>query len=375
MGNTQSNPGVSQQQVDLVTQYIAQQQEMIKMQQQQINTMLNKPQQQQQQHYTQRPQNQQQVNYPRIMPPQGQQQRQQQRQQQQQQQPNKKKIDPYKVLGLSKHDPLDEKILKKAYIRKARKYHPDKGGSKQMFQMISIAYTVLKKKIQDSRQDLSHQELRQGSQGYIDSQEKKINPNLTGTEFDVNLFNKIFNDNKIEEPTDDGYGKWMKENKVEEKGKMFTGKFNKSMFDSVFEEEKKRQEERYGNSQIVKFEGPQALNSNTSSQISIVGQGKIEDFSGDAGGNLQYRDYRDAFTRSCLISEQSVDPRQQYQNIQQYESERGNLSYDLSPEEGRRQEYLENKKKKQEHQRREVEKQRDLSYEQQYNKINSLLLK
>ena len=172
MGNAQSQQGVNQQQVDMVTQYIAQQQEMIKIQQQQINTIL----------MNQVSQGQQGSQYPRIMPPQGQQQRpRQQRPRQQQQgrshQEVKKKIDPYKVLGLSIHDPIDEKILKKAYIRKARKYHPDKGGNKQMFQMISIAYTVLKKKIQDSKQDLSHQELRNGSQDFLDNQEKKINPN------------------------------------------------------------------------------------------------------------------------------------------------------------------------------------------------------
>ena len=379
MGNAQSNQGVNQQQVDMVTQYIAQQQEMIKIQQQQINTIL----------MNQVSQGQQGSQYPRIMPPPGQrpnqqqqrqqrqpqQQRQQQQQQRQQHQEAKKKIDPYKVLGLSIHDPIDEKILKKAYIRKARKYHPDKGGDKQMFQMISIAYTVLKKKIQDSKQDLSHQELRNGSQDYIDNQEKKINPNLTGTDFDINLFNKIFNDNKIPESTDKGYSQWMKENKTEEKGRMFNGKFNKSMFDSVFAEEKQKQEQRYGNSQITKYEGPQALNSNNNGQIVEVGQGEIEDFSGDAGGNLQYRDYRDAFTRSCLVSEESVDPRQQYQSVQHYEAERGNVSFELSPEEGRRQEYLENKKKEREYKRRQLAKQRDMSYEQQYNKINSLLLK
>jgi curved DNA-binding protein CbpA len=378
MGNAQSNQGVNQQQVDMVTQYIAQQQEMIKMQQQQINSILR--------HQGPGQGSQGQPNYPRIMPSRQQQQQQQQQQQrqgqqrqrqgrQQQQQAPTKKIDPYKVLGLSKHDPLDEKILKKAYIRKARKYHPDKGGNKQMFQMISIAYTVLKKKIQDSKQDLSHQELRNGSQDFLDNQEKKINPNLTGTDFDVNLFNKIFDDNKIPESTDKGYAQWMKESQGDDTSKMFNGKFNKSMFDSVFAEEKRKQEQKYGNSQVTKYEGPQAMNSNNNGQIVEVGQGEIEDFSGDAGGNLQYRDYRDAFTRSCLVSEESVDPRQQYQSVQHYEAERGNVSFELSPEEGRRQEYLENKKKEQEYKRREITKQRDLSYEQQYNKINSLLLK
>ena len=354
MGNTQSQQGVSQPQIDLVTQYITSQQEMIKMQQQQINTMLRsgQPRQPQQQRNPQH-------NAPRLLPP---------------PKPNKKQIDPYKVLGLSKNDPIDEKTLKRAYIRKARKYHPDKGGSKQMFQMISIAYTVLKKKIQDSKQGLSHEELRGGSQNFLDSQEKKINPNLTGTDFDVNLFNKIFDDNKIPTPTDNGYSKWMKESQGDDTSKMFNGKFNKTMFDSVFAEEKNRQEEKYGNSQIIKHEGPQSLNSNENGQIVEVGQGEIEDFSGSAN-NLQYRDYRDAFTRSCLISDTAVDPRQEYKSVQHYQADRGNISFELSPEEGRRQEYLENKRKKQEHRRREITRQRDQTYEQQYNKINSLLLK
>jgi curved DNA-binding protein CbpA len=364
MGNTQSNPGVSQQQIDLVTQYISQQQEMIKIQQQQINTMINQnPQQQQQQ---------QQTNYPRLPPLPSQ--SQSQSQSQPQRKTNKKRIDPYKVLGLNKNEPLNEKTLKKAYIRKARKYHPDKGGDKTIFQMVSIAYTVLKKKIEDQRQDLSHQELRQGSQNYIDNEERKINPNLTGSEFDVNLFNKIFNDNKMEEPTDDGYSGWMKENKVEDKGKLFNGKFNKSMFDSVFAEEKRKQEQKYGNSQIIKFEGPQAMNSNNGGQIVEIGQGRIENFSGDSG-NLQYRDYRDAFTRSCLISEESVDPRQEFNSVQEYESDRSNISHELSPEEARRQEYLEHQKKEREHKRVEQARIRDQNYEHQYNKINSLLLK
>ena len=360
MGNSQSNQ--DKQQIDMVTQYLIKQQEMIKIQQQQIQDMMKQQQQQQQQQQPQQQQQSQPNNYkqlPPISPIK-----------------NKRKktqIDPYKVLGLNKNAPLNEKILKKAYIKKARKYHPDKGGDKTIFQMISIAYTVLKKKLQDSKQDLSHQELRSGYKQYIDTRQEKINPNLSGTDFDINLFNKIFDDNKIIEPTDKGYSQWMKENNVDEEKKMFNGKFNKAMFDSVFAEEKRKQEIKYGNSQIVKYEGPQAIVS-LESQTTEIGQGDIEDFSGNTN-HLQYRDYKDAYTRSCLISEESVDPRQEYQSIQHFQQDRSNISYTLSPEEARRQEFLDKKRKKQEHRRREMAKQRDLSYEQQYNKINSLLLK
>jgi len=37
----------------------------------------------------------------------------------------------------------DEKEVKKAYKRAALEHHPDKGGSDEMFQMISEAYQVL----------------------------------------------------------------------------------------------------------------------------------------------------------------------------------------------------------------------------------------
>jgi len=368
-GNLNNNQGINQQQIDMVTQYMNQQQEMIRIQQQQINTML-KNQQTQHHQQQQQQQQQQQTNYPKLPPPPN-----NKRSHRPNNNESKKEIDPYKVLGLDRNAPLDERVLKKAYIRRAKKYHPDKGGDKTIFQMISIAYTVLKKKIQDSKQDLSHQELRGGFREYLEERQEKINPKLTGQDFDVKLFNKIFDDNKITEPTDKGYSQWMDENKLEEKdkNKMFNGKFNKSMFDSVFAEEKRKQERMYGNSQIVKYEGPQALMS-LESQTSEIGQDDIEDFSGNTN-NLQYRDYKDAFTRSCLISEESVDPRQEYNSMEHYQQERGNISFELSPEEAHRQEYLERKRQEQEHKRREIASQRDTNYEQQYNRINSLLLK
>ena len=360
MGNTQSqnNTNISQQQIDMVTHYMNQQQEMIRIQQQQINTMLKNQQKNKQSRNQQGIH--QQNNYLRLPPP-----------------PNsktpKQEIDPYKVLGLDKNTPFDERILKKAYIKRARKYHPDKGGNTQMFQMISIAYTVLKKKLKDEKHDMSHNELRSEYRDYLDNRQEKINPNLTGQEFDIKLFNKIFDENKIPEPTDDGYAQWMKESQGDDSSKVFNGKFNKAMFDSVFAEEKRKQEQKYGNSQLIKYEGPQALVS-LESDTSVIGQDKIEDFSGNTS-NLQYRDYRDAFTRSCLVSEETVDPRQEYKSVQHFQQDRSNISYELSPEEAARQKYLENKRKQQEHKRRQIAEQKDQNYELQYNKINSLLLK
>ena len=55
----------------------------------------------------------------------------------------KYKLDPYKILNISKE--YDEITLKKAYLKAAMKTHPDRGGSATAFQQVSIAYTLLTK--------------------------------------------------------------------------------------------------------------------------------------------------------------------------------------------------------------------------------------
>ena len=40
-------------------------------------------------------------------------------------------------------------MLKKAYLKAAMKAHPDRGGSPQAFQQVSIAFTILQKKLKD----------------------------------------------------------------------------------------------------------------------------------------------------------------------------------------------------------------------------------
>ena len=49
--------------------------------------------------------------------------------------------------------------------------------------------------------------------------------------FDINLFNKVYEENKITTPFDDGYGDWMNSNALEDKKqeKLFNGRFNKNL--------------------------------------------------------------------------------------------------------------------------------------------------
>ena len=54
---------------------------------------------------------------------------------------DKKKINPYHVLGVGEN--YDESSLKKAYLSRAMETHPDRGGSKEEFQKVTVCYKAL----------------------------------------------------------------------------------------------------------------------------------------------------------------------------------------------------------------------------------------
>ena len=132
------------------------------------------------------------------------------------------KLDPYKILNISRD--FTEKDLKKAYLKAAMKAHPDRGGSEDEFQKVSIAYALLQKKLKNNEQQLQHDELKKKAEQDILLQDSNPVRNVNMTDnFDINVFNKIYNENRIEDVFDKGYSSWMKDNSVSERDnpKMF----------------------------------------------------------------------------------------------------------------------------------------------------------
>ena len=121
----------------------------------------------------------------------------------------KPKLDPYKILSIDKQ--YDRRTLKKAYLKAALKTHPDRGGNEEDFQKVSIAYTVLLNKLKNNQSHKNHDELREESKQY--RKEQSIDPRFNSRmkdNFDIEVFNKIYEENKLEDPYDDGYGDWLK---------------------------------------------------------------------------------------------------------------------------------------------------------------------
>lgn len=286
------------------------------------------------------------------------------------------KLNPYKILGISKN--YDEKTLKKAYLKKAMVTHPDRGGSQLEFQQVSIAYTVLLKKLSDQNNNHLHNDLRNNSKSYMSNQSSNNmrNTNMTD-QFDINLFNKIYDENKIEDVYDRGYGNWMEQNnneKLLEQPKMFNKSFNKDLFNSEFNKYKIQQQKQMGN-QVVKYDEPQVdISMRGKDSLMILGRDNISDFSGTSEGGLNFRDYKDAFTNSCLIDESSVNLDDRSNNIHAMKSSRSNINYKMSPEDLRKQELMKMKMEQEEQKRLQRLTNRDNQAFSTYERIHDRML-
>lgn len=171
----------------------------------------------------------------------------------------------YMLLGLDDSEPLTHEALRSAYKRKAVKAHPDRGGSKEMFDQVHRAYSyieeVLNKLLPKSPSDkadprftmtVSPEEALRARGGYVpgatpaggaaptgsltieDAPQIALNPK----KLDMALFNKLFDENKLVDPDTDGYGDWMKS--ADGRNDSSIGKVGKAGFNNAFTEAARR---------------------------------------------------------------------------------------------------------------------------------------
>ena len=285
------------------------------------------------------------------------------------------KLDPYKILSISKT--YDKKTLKRAYLKAAMRSHPDRGGSPLLFQKVSIAYTILAKKLNEADSCHSHNELRHSSNDYMKMQgaQPKVHVKMTEN-FDVEVFNKIYEENKIAGEYDRGYGSWMEQNSASGPSqKLFQNGFNKDMFNSTFEKYKQDHSQKYSQ-QLVEYRDPaERISLKNQDSLVTLGQGKISDFSGSSD-NLQFTDYKKAFTDgSMMINPSSVSLDGRATSMDGIKHQRSNLSYRLSEQDHRRLAIQQQNEYKLEEERRKRVQNHDKQHGRAYEKVHKLLLR
>jgi len=265
------------------------------------------------------------------------------------------KYNPFRILHLEYNATEDD--VKKAYRKFSLKYHPDKPtGDAKKFMMITQAYVYLLQKIKEMTGNKSHSEMQKDAQNYFEDMDKKKaerKQHGTGGEedldrmeigeknFNVDQFNKIFEKNKLPSTWDKGYGGDWGDDSDKEEEVVMNKKFSMDVFNSAFDEQKKKKIEKKPERQIMIIEEPQPQLLNNLG-FEELGQGDINDFT-----DINFTDYKMAYTKNNVLEYDDKFNRGDYKNVDHLVRERTNMNFETTLEEKekiRRRELLEKKK-------------------------------
>ncbi len=232
------------------------------------------------------------------------------------------------VLGLEEEVALTEEELKKAYKKAAVKAHPDKrGGSEQHFEAVTRAYAYLTEilsRVNGGRKaglkTVEEPALLKTERSQEADQWKHVEPvRLDPKNLNLNAFNQMFEQTRIPEPDEDGYGDWLKQESSTNAPK-FSGKFNRDVFNTMFEQES--QKNKQAQTQLAVAQ-PQALLFNPTAGVEL-GRDKPADFTAPANSDqgLGYTDLRAAYTTESTFSGQVANVRVEARDFGQYQESR-----------------------------------------------------
>lgn len=299
-------------------------------------------------------------------------------------------FNPYEIIGVSKRFTLDE--LKYNYKKVAKRVHPDRGGNEKLFKLVTLAYKQLleihklkqiNKEFNELKSDFQeftsnqdnqqrrHRDLHRNSDrnSKKSSRSRQNQQDLNGNFGD--MFNKVYEENKIDDVYDRGYGDLMTESDanrpdIDIKKTVNSMKNFNQAFDSAPVSKH--------NKKIIKYRDPIALPTSLKTlQYTEIGIDKLSDFSTETS-NLSCVDYKKAHSTSKLIDKNYVRQRTGYNDIGGLEAERANIDYNMSEEDLRKQAYLKKKEQLKELKRLERLQQMDMMHQESFNRVNELMV-
>jgi curved DNA-binding protein CbpA len=243
-----------------------------------------------------------------------------------------------RVLNIQEEVALTEDMLKSAYKKAVIRAHPDKpGGSKEAFDAVTRAYAYLVdilKLVKGAHTSVSAggggvvpgldtvQEQRRSAANDWKMPEEpvKLNPkNLNMT-----VFNQLFEQTRIPDPDEDGYGDWLKDEagsgsgkNSKKGGKKFSEDFNREVFNRMFEEEQQHSTQ----TGIIQFQHPQELILAPNSGVEL-GRDRPQEYTAAPGSDLQFTDLRAAYTQHNTVSNQIKGVRVENRDFNSYKAQR-----------------------------------------------------
>ena len=290
-------------------------------------------------------------------------------------------VDPYQVLNVPRNFEWEQ--LRNAYRHAAALVHPDKGGNRHLFNLVTECFRFLANEYKARDADKPHFMLKQQSQEYVQKQQqqgsyvnreqdRRINP-ATMDGMALGRFNQIFEENKLEdEEIQHGYGEMMEKsskNREDINVPKLLKKFDQGRFNKVFDKVVPQTKE------VIVYREPEPLQLAKNLQYTEIGGSKPNDYTSSIESSIKYTDYMKAHTTSRLVDPRSISERQEFKDVQQYEKARDKTTQKpMTMEELRYKKEQEEQEKLAEENRLRKVKERDHIASDHYERMNRLLL-
>jgi curved DNA-binding protein CbpA len=242
------------------------------------------------------------------------------------------------VLNIQEEVALTDESLKTAYKKMAKISHPDRGGSSEYFEAVTRAYAYLteilsvmqrgKKKAEAPIHTGAADHLR-GTREEEAKQWEHAEPiRLNAKNLDMNAFNKLFEESHMPDPDADGYGDWLKSTDGGSAGPKFSEKFNRDVFNRMFDEETRKAKP---SNQLV-HPGEMALTLNANSGTDLLGT-RPDTYTAAPNSRFQFTDLRGAYTTDNTVTDKVANVTVGERSFDQYRASREKAPEALSAQE------------------------------------------
>ena len=281
------------------------------------------------------------------------------------------------MLNLEEEVALTEELLKSAYKKSVLKHHPDKGGSEKEFEKVTRAYAYLGeilRRIHGGRSTTVNVEapnVLKDSRAKDYENVKHVEPiRLNPKKLDVDAFNKMFEQTRIPDPEEDGYGDWLKDEKdTSSSNAKFSGKFNRDVFNQAFEEEAKNSAKQ--KNYIINQ--PQSMIMAPTLGVEL-GRDKPSSYTAAYNSDLNFTDLKQAYTVENTFSKQVANVRVDNRDYKSYKDDYGKTPTPLTNDELLEVQRGEELMKQREQQRQLRAAQEDIGVQKYFDRMKQLVL-
>jgi len=320
----------------------------------------------------------------------------------------------YRILNLDDSKSLSHELLKGAYKRAAAKAHPDRGGSAAAFDEVTRAYLYLEEVINKlvprgskdgddprfavavtkevaikaregplTKYDEEEAAHRRPSTATTTEKHEGPKVSLNPKNLNMSVFNQLFEENRMPNPDQDGYGDWLKssgEDRRLQNETQLRSKFNADIFNKTFKEQGIGRGSVGSDGEggaggaggaMLRHQAPDAITHHNGTEL---GGGRPSHFISPMGARTGYTDLKYAYGEGSTFSQEVSGIQEEKRSFDTMKRERESAPVPLTGEEHRILNAIERQKTVVEEDRRRRMAVQDVESEDVYAKMQRRLM-